>query len=301
MHIPVLEQEMIELLDPHRGDNFIDCTFGEGGHAEKILAKTAFSKTDLSQGGLLIGIEWDQGLIKLARKRFRKYGNRVLLVNDNYAHIREIVNRLGFSSLTIKGIYFDLGVCLWHYKKSQRGFSFQREEPLDMRFNEKQQLKASDIVNQWRAEDIEIMLRDYGEIKEVKKLSKAILRRRRERRFVTTNDLITVVRQSMPNHLKNGQKTIRKVFQALRIATNHELENLRIALSASEELLMPQGKIAVISYHSLEDRIVKQFFEHNSNLEVLTPKPVEPSRLEVRFNPSSRSAKLRVALKTKSN
>jgi len=296
MHIPVLERELLDFLMPARGDNFIDCTLGEGGHAESLLKKTALRNKSIAYGGKLIGIEWDKNLAEVARNNLSQFGKRTIIINDSYANLAKIFVDSQFP-LTIKGIYFDLGVCLWHYRKAERGFSFRKAEPLDMRFSTNILNKACDIVNRQGVSEIEKILRDYGEISRAHEIAQAIVVSRRQHLIQTTQDLTSLI-NDLPASLKNREKNlIRKVFQALRIAVNQELDNLQRGLKQAVDILANNGIIAVISYHSLEDRIVKRFFENHHQLKIITQKPIKPSLLERRFNPSARSAKLRVAIK----
>jgi len=298
MHIPVLERELMKYLCFARGDNFIDCTLGEGGHAEAILEATTISLNNKSIGGKLLGIEIDKDLYQRAQARLACYGSRAIVVNDSYIHLKKIVDRTK-PPVLFKGIYFDLGACLWHFRHANRGFSFNKyEEDLDMRFNQKGELKASDILNTWHYNEIEKCLRLYGNITNSKKLALAIISQRRRKKIRKTKELINLIKESFPRlSFLSSKQLIRKTFQALRISVNNELINIEKGLSQAVEVLAPEGRIAVISYHSLEDKIVKKFFRDCSQLKPINKKSIKPTILERHFNPSARSAKLRVAVK----
>ena len=298
MHTPVLKRELMEHLCPARGDNFIDCTLGEGGHAKAVLQATTLSVSNQLIGGKLLGIEVDKDLYQRTQARLIHYGSRVIAVNNNYTHLKDIVNGIK-PPLLFKGIYFDLGACLWHFHQANRGFSFNKyEEELDMRFDQKGELKASDILNTWSYSEIEKCLRTYGNIVNSRKIATTIINQRRKGKIKKTKELIDLIKKSFPrsSFLFNKQ-LIRKTFQALRISTNDELNNIKKGLSQAADILSPGGRIAVISYHSLEDKIVKKFFKDCFQLKSINKKSIKPTILERRFNPSARSAKLRVAVK----
>jgi 16S rRNA (cytosine1402-N4)-methyltransferase len=271
MHIPVLKKEVLELLDPKPNQNFIDCTLGEMGHTLAILERIA-------PQGKVLGIEWDREAFNKSRPE-----GRLILVNDSYVNLKEIVEKNDF--YPVRGILFDLGVSSWDLEESGRGFTFLKDEPLDMRFNQRGELTAEYILNGYPEKEIEKIIKEYGE----ERLAKTIARRIVEQRpLKTTFDL----KRLIPKKTK-PQRT----FQALRIAVNDELNNFKKALSQAEDILEPGGKIAVISFHSLEDRIVKNFFKNSDNLQILTKKPIMASKEEQDNNYRSHSAKLRGAVK----
>lgn len=289
MHFSVLQKEVMELMSPKPNENFIDATFGEGGHGLKILEKIA-------PHGKLLAIENDPEIY--ARNKIEN--ERLILINDSYANIEKIVKENSFSS--VNGILFDLGVCAWHLKESGRGFSFQRDEPLDMRFNPNtNNLTAFEIVNYWNEEKIAEIINNFGQEKFYKAISKKIIEQRKIRPIRTTLDLVEVIKKSIP--LRYQEQKIHfatRTFQALRVAVNQELSNLKKGLKCALNVLEKEGRIAVISFHSLEDRIVKNFFTENkklNKLKVVTKKPIRPTEEEIKINFSSRSAKLRVAQK----
>jgi 16S rRNA (cytosine1402-N4)-methyltransferase len=209
-------------------------------------------------------------------------------VADNFANLKEIIKREKFEN--VQGILFDLGISSWHLEESGRGFSFKKREPLDMRYNLKNELSAEKIINFWSKSDIERILRDYSQEKRAKYLAKKIIEERRRKPITTTSQLREIINKAGINP--------RRTFQALRIAVNDELENLKRALPQALEILESGGRLVVISFHSLEDRIVKNFLKENQNLvQILTPKPIRPTPTEIKINPRSRSAKLRAAIK----
>ncbi len=283
IHKPVLQKEVLEYLDPKPNENFVDCTFGQGGHSALILEHNG-------PDGRVLGIEADIELYKIA-----KPSKRLVLVNESYTNLKEIVVRENFGP--ISGILFDLGMSSWHLEQSNRGFTFQKDEPLDMRFNVSDQLTALEIINDWPENDIEEILRDYGEERFSRRIVRVVAKARKIKPIKTTWQLVEIIKQATPGwyHHKRIHPATR-TFQALRIAVNDELNNLKKALSIAWEILQPKGRLVVISFHSLEDRICKIFFKESGG-EILTKKPVSPFEQEIKLNPRSRSAKLRVGTK----
>lgn len=292
MHIPVLEKEVIYYLDPKPNENFIDCTIGEGGHAAQILEKTA-------PEGKLLGIDWDEEQIKNCRLNLWHLKNRLILVCDSYSNLKRIVQETKFEN--ISGILLDLGMSSWHIEISGRGFSFRKNEPLDMRYSEKTKLTAQEILNSWAKENLEKILQMYGEEKFAKKIVREIVEERKNRKIENTFQLVEIIRRATPkwyHHQKIHFAT--KTFQALRIAVNNELKNLKKVLPQALDVLESEGRIVIISFHSLEDRIVKKFLkvkEREGKLKILTKKPISPSFEEIKNNPRSKSAKLRASKK----
>lgn len=273
-HIPVLKKEVLEYLAPKANENFIDCTIGFGGHAKAILKR-------IKPKGRVLGIERDPEIFK--KLNFLKI-ERLVLVNGSYSDLKRIAKGCNFRP--VSGILFDLGVSSWHFEESGRGFTFQKEEFLDMRYGT-DEVTAGKIVNEYSESDIVKILKEYGQERFAKKIAKRIIKERKIKPIKTTFEL----RRLIPRKTK-PQRT----FQALRIAVNDELGNLRSALPQALEILKSGGRIVVISFHSLEDRIVKNFFK-NSNVNILTKKPIRPSKEEIEDNPRSSSAKLRAAEK----
>lgn len=294
MHIPVLLKETIYYLDPKPNENFIDATIGEGGHTIRILEKN-------KPKGKMLGIEINRELFEKLRRELKDKipgaEERLVLVNDSYVNLEKIVEDNNFQP--VHGILFDLGVCSWHLESSGRGFSYQRDEPLDMRFDPNQDLTAAEIINFWDITNIEKIFKEFGEEKYARRVALAIKEARKKERIVSTQQLVNLLKQTLPKNYDNQRiHFATRVFQALRIAVNNELENVEKGLVQAIKVLEPKGRIVVISFHSLEDRIVKNFFREQAKinkLEILTKKPIFPSLEEIKANPRSHSAKLRAA------
>lgn len=272
MHIPVLQKEALQYLDIQSNENFIDCTIGEAGHALATLEKNG-------PKGKVLGIDWEL--------RIKNKNARLILVQENFAKLKDIVEEKKFQP--VHGILFDLGLSSWHLENSGRGFSFQKKESLDMRYSLQNKINAEKIVNYWSKFDIEKILKEYGEEKKAGKIAEKIIEARSAKDIKNTLQLTGII--------KKAGGSPQKSFQALRIAVNDELNNLEKALPQALDVLSSNGRIAVISFHSLEDRIVKNFFKKEKSLKILTKKPVRPIAEELKINPRSRSAKLRVAFK----
>ncbi len=299
VHTPVLLNETIEALDVQAGGRYIDCTVGGGGHAAAILESS-------SPGGQLLGIDADPEAVKTAQARLEAFGKSVLIVNNNFVNLEAICIKHDF--MPVHGILFDLGLSSQQLNGSGRGFSFQHDAPLDMRFNPEQRVSAADIVNASSESELAYIIRTYGEESCGYRIARRIVR---ERPLKTTAELARVIEQTVPRKGRIHPAT--KTFQALRIAVNHELENLEAALKQAVRLLGFEGRLVVISYHSLEDRIVKRFMQQESKgcicppgtpscickhtpcLKLISRKVITPSLEEVSRNPRSRSARLRVA------
>ena len=292
-HIPVLQKEVLEYFDQKPNENFIDCTIGEGGHTLAILEKNG-------PKGKVLGIEWDPELYKkLSRSDLDRLKARLILVNDNFANLEEIAKSQKFRS--VSGILFDLGMSSWHLEESGRGFSFQKKEPLDMRYNPQNPLTAEKIVNYRSALEIEKILEIHGEERFSKQIAKYIISFREVKPIKTTSQLVEIIKKATPDwYHRRKIHPATKTFQALRIAVNDELNNLEKALPKALNILKPGGRIVAISFQSLEDRIIKNFLKEKAKeniLKILTKKPIKPSLEEIKINPRSRSAKLRAAEK----
>jgi len=293
-HIPVLLNQVIEFLNPVPGKVFIDCTLGAGGHSEAILQL-------LKGQGALYGIDADPRNLEIAQKRLEQFKN-VNFIHENFDNLQFIGKEILKKEKRIDGILFDLGLSSLHVDESSRGFSFLHDGPLDMRFNPHQRLTAADIVNTYPYEELLSIFKTYGEEKFSHRIATAIVEHRRHGKFETTSQLANFVTTTVaprPDfYFKRHPAT--RIFQALRIATNRELEVLHSGLAAAVNIISPGGRIVAISYHSLEDRIVKHFFREKSKneiLNVLTKRPIEPDEKEYEENRRSRSAKLRAAEK----
>jgi 16S rRNA (cytosine1402-N4)-methyltransferase len=299
-HIPVLAREAIENLLVQPGGRYIDCTLGAGGHARSILEHS-------SPGGQLLGIDADPVAIKVAGGRLNDFGKSVLLVNDNFVNLRNICIKCDF--YPVHGIIFDLGLSSPQLEEDGRGFSFLHDAPLDMRFDPTQRTSAADIVNTSTEGELAHLIKTYGEEINSRQIARKLVEKRPIR---TTLELADCVEEAVGGrHGKTHPAT--RTFQALRIAVNHEMENLESALNQATSLLGFGGRLVVISYHSLEDRIVKHYLQreskdclcppeamkctcgHKANLKIITRKIITPSFAEVELNPRSRSAKLRAA------
>lgn len=295
MHIPVLLNEVIKYLDPKPNENFVDCTFGLGGHAMLLLEKN-------KPHGKVLGIEADPELYKKlqsgeALTMPAEHKERLILVNDSYVNLNKIVQDYQFKP--VNGILLDLGMSSWHLEESKRGFSFLKDEPLDMRYNpEEYHYDALEIINSWPEKDILEILKKYGEERFAKGIAKSIIQKREQAPIKTTLELVNAIRLGVPNWYQNKKTHFAtKTFQALRITVNSEIENLEKVLIQSTGVLDKQGRLAVISFHSLEDRIVKKFFKRSQEInisKILTKKPTIPEEDEINNNPRARSAKLRV-------
>jgi 16S rRNA (cytosine1402-N4)-methyltransferase len=289
VHKPVLLNEVIEWLNVQRNKNYVDCTVGEGGHIREILKRNG-------PKGKVLGIEID---FELYKKLKEEKIERLILVNDSFVNLKEIVEREKFKE--IYGILLDLGISSWHIEKSGRGFSFLRDEPLIMKYDVFRGISAMEIINQWSEKDIVRILKEYGQERFAEKIAKTICNERKKKKIERTLQLVEIIKKAVPSwYLRRKIHFATKTFLALRIATNNELENLKNVLFQSLDILEKEGRLVVISFHSLEDKIVKHFLrekEKEGRIKILTKKPIIPSKEEIIKNPRSRSAKLRVALK----
>lgn len=302
-HRPVLYQEALEALAPTPGCVYLDGTLGAGGHAFGILTESA-------PDGRLLGLDVDPEALAIARQRLFAFRDRTVIRQASYRQAPEILRELGWRP--VHGILLDLGVSSMQIDRPERGFSFMAEGPLDMRFNQEIGLSAGDLINTLGESEIANILWEFGEERYSWRIARAIVK---ARPIQTTQDLAEVVKDAVPGYAGGRIHPATRTFQALRIAANKELETVEAALPDLIESLTPGGRIAVISFHSLEDRIVKQFFrresrdcicppeqpictcEHNASLNVITKKPVRASEQEVHQNPRASSARLRIAEK----
>ena len=293
-HIPVMLPIVLSYLAPAPNKHYIDCTAGGGGYVFPLLEKTA-------PQGKILAIDFDPLAIRRlteARQKSSSWQKRLVLVNDNFRNLKKIYDQV--FPYSVSGILFDLGFSRDQIKETARGFSFQEEGPLDMRFNpRRQKLTAAEIVNNWPEEKLVEIFRLYGEEPAAPKLARAIIQERRRQPFRTTLQLADFIKKILARRAWGGQQgkhPATRIFQALRIVVNEELDNLRQGLPQAVEILDKGGRIVVLSYHSLEDRIVKNFFREKAKEKgrVLTPRPQRPSQAEIAANPSARSAKLRV-------
>lgn len=305
-HQTVLLHEAVEALQIKEDGIYVDGTLGGGGHSEAILSRL--------KNGLLIGIDQDDRAIAAAGERLHPGKNRLFLVRDNFVHIDEILKEQGIEK--VDGFLFDLGVSSPQLDEEERGFRYQEEAPLDMRMDRRQSLTAYEVVNEWPEEELTRIIREYGEERFARSIARRIGERRKTAPIATTRELVEVIKEAIPAPARRtGPHPAKRTFQAIRIAVNRELEVLGRVLHLAVGRLKPGGRIAVISFHSLEDRIVKETFQEYAQgctcppdfpvcvcgktplLKIITKKPIIPTAEEIERNPRSRSAKLRVAEK----
>jgi len=307
-HEPVLVKEVLEYLAPRPNENFVDCTLGGGGHAKEILERTA-------PDGKLLGIDLDEEAIKAANESLKQFGNRFIAIKDNFKNLKQIIYVAEFNN--ISGVLLDLGLSSHELQDAARGFSFKGSAWLDMRFGENGKT-AAEIINNYKEEELSRIFKEYGEERHAKLIAREIIKERKINKITKTDQLVGIIERIYKNKPKPKKIHVAtKVFQALRIEVNDELNNLKKVLPQALETLTEGGRLAVISFHSLEDRIVKEFFKreakecicppkfpicncgHKAQLKILTKKIIIPSWAEIKSNPRSRSAKLRVAQKIK--
>lgn len=308
-HKPVMLEECIEFLAVRPDGVYVDCTLGGGGHSAGILRR-------LGPEGTLIGLDQDKNAVKAAECRLSEIDTKakVVIENTNFENIREVLEVQKIES--VDGILLDLGVSSHQLDEGERGFSYQHDAPLDMRMNQDDSFNARILVNTWDRDDIARVIRDYGEEKWASRIADFIVRHRETQEIATTGQLADIIKAAIPAAARReGPHPAKRTFQALRIAVNRELEVLEKLLGTAPEILSPGGRIAVITFHSLEDRIVKKAFQEQAQgcicprdfpqcvcgirpkMKIITRKPVTPSAGELDENPRARSAKLRVAEK----
>lgn len=302
-HQPVMVKEVIDSLIVSRTGVYVDGTVGGAGHSYAILKQT---------DALLIGIDCDDEALRFAEKRLQEFGSRKILVKKNFVDLDDILKSLNIEK--VDGVFLDLGVSSRQLDASERGFSFSQQAPLDMRMDRSMALSAYDIVNSFAQNELEKIIRFYGEEKMASRIAGAISKKRREAPIETTTQLAAIVASCMPAGMRRRKiHPATRTFQAIRIAVNHELDNIKPAMRAAVDVLKPGGRLCVISFHSLEDRIVKNEIrslegvcvcppdspfcvcQREAKLKNLTKKAIRPSEKEIASNPRARSAKLRVA------
>ena len=314
-HIPVLVDEVVQFLEPNNHGFYVDGTVGLGGHAAAILQKSA-------PNGFLLGIDLDSEALAIAKERLREYKDRVALVGGNFAHLDRLpqLHRGSAHPETtipqIDGILFDLGVSSLQLDTPTRGFSFTHSGPLDMRMDANRSVSAAHVVNHHSEDALATIFTQFGQERWAKRIARQIVRARKRKPISTTCQLAEIVLEAVPSKSRGGRiHPATRVFQALRIYINDELKNLHSGICCAVSALKPGGRLCIISFHSLEDRIVKEQFrtlsracicppktpicvcQHTPTLQILTKRPVTPTLDEIRQNPRSRSAKLRVAMK----
>jgi 16S rRNA (cytosine1402-N4)-methyltransferase len=308
LHLPVMEKEVLYHLDCREDEVYVDATVGDGGHAEAICSR-------LLPEGRLIGIDWDEEALDRARERLSRYSDRIMLVHADYTQLIDVLKETGYPR--VKGILIDLGASTLQLMNPERGFSFHQEGELDMRMDRRQSLTAMKIINEYSRDELADIFFRYGEERWSRRIAMAIMRERQLRGDISeSRHLAEIVKAAVPaRYRRHGGHPARKVFQALRLAVNSELENIRAVLPQVVESLLPGGRIVVIAYHSLEDRLIKRFFRERAEsctcpprgpcvcgkeaeLRVLTRKAVKPSEREIENNSRARSARLRAAERT---
>lgn len=289
VHASVLSEEVLQWLAPAGGQTLVDGTLGLGGHAERLLER-------LGQDGVLIGVDKDEAALTEARKRLERFGDRLMIIHDDFRNIAKRLREMGKAG--VDGLLLDLGVSSLQLDAPEKGFSFRAAGPLDMRMDQRQRLTAKDIVNTYPPADLEKILYEYGEERFARRIVSRIVETRAAKPFESTADLEALIFHTMPRSQRYGRiHPATRTFQALRIAVNDEIGALEDLLSQALSILREGGKAAVISFHSLEDRLVKNAFRswHQEGFgKVLTKKPVRPAEAEIARNPRARSAKLRV-------
>ena len=308
-HRPVLLDECMEGLVIRPGGIYLDGTLGRAGHSWEIVRR-------LNAGGRLIGLDRDETALEAARQRLAPYADRVTLVHSNFSRVAEVLDELGIPA--VDGMLFDLGVSSPQLDDAQRGFSYMHDAPLDMRMDRTAGLTARIVVNEWSYEELRRILYEYGEERYAPAIARRMVAAREEAPIETTGQLVELIKSAMPPQaLREKQHPAKRSFQALRIAVNGELEELTAMLRGAASRLAPGGRLAVITFHSLEDRIVKNGFAQfakgctcppdfpvcvcgkTPDIKLVNKKPILPTQQEIDENPRARSAKLRVAEKIK--
>lgn len=301
-HYTVMKNEAVDALECSNGKIYVDCTLGGGGHSGLILSR-------IQPDGRLIAFDVDQDAINAATERLKDYNN-LTIVKDSYTNIKKVLHNLGIEKIT-GGVLFDLGASYHQFNKTERGFSFSKDAPLDMRFNQDADFSAYDVVNDYPESELVRIFSEYGEERFSKRIAKTIVEKRKLKKLETTCELADLIVNCTP-HIKSSIHPATRVFQAIRIEVNQELTNVKKTLDNVLDLLDFGAIISVISFHSLEDRLVKHLFKYHSQkchcgknemichcpppiLELVNKKPIVASDEEIKENPPSRSAKLRVA------
>lgn len=303
-HVSVLLEETIDSLNIKPDGIYVDGTLGGGGHSLEICKR-------LGPNGRLIGIDQDMDAIKAATERLKDYNDKVTIVHSNYQDIDSVLRDLSISG--VDGIVLDLGVSSYQLDNVERGFTYREDTPLDMRMDQSQPMTAKDIVNEYSEQELYHVIRDYGEDSFAKNIAKHIVRARQDKPIETTGELNEIIRAAIPAKVRQGGgHPSKKTFQALRIELNKELDVLEQSIDKMIELLKPEGRLSIITFHSLEDRIVKNIFRKNMNPcicppefpvctcgrasmgKVITRKPIIPDEEEIEFNKRAKSSKLRV-------
>ncbi|OEF99279.1 16S rRNA (cytosine(1402)-N(4))-methyltransferase [Vulcanibacillus modesticaldus] len=306
-HTTVLLQEAVDGLNIKEDGIYVDCTLGGAGHSSLIASK-------LGERGRLISLDQDDVALEAAKERLQEYKDKVSLIKTNFRYLKHVLSDIGISQ--VDGVLFDLGVSSPQLDEGERGFSYKHDAPLDMRMDRSSELTAEVIVNNWDEEEIAKIIYQYGEEKFSKRIAKNIIQYRKEKRIETTRELVEIIKNSIPAPARrSGPHPAKRTFQAIRIAVNNELNVFKQALIDAIGVLKPGGRVSVITFHSLEDRICKKVFSDHASgcicppdfpvctcnqtpkIKIITKKPIIPSIDEIEMNPRSRSAKLRIAEK----
>ena len=306
-HIPVLYQEIMEIMDPRPGETFVDCTLGGGGHSKGFLERT-------SPDGRLIGIDQDLEALEAAKDNLAAFGQRVTYVHSNYRYLESILSQQ--APLGVDGILFDLGVSSHQLDEKERGFSYMQDAPLDMRMDMTQSFCAYDVVNGYSEEELHRIIKVYGEENWAKRIAQFIVEFRGRHAIETPGELVDIIKRAIPKGARvQGSHPAKRTFQAIRIEVNQELKVLEETIDVAVRYLKKGGRIGIISFHSLEDRIVKERFKYLASdcicppqlpvcqcnkvaeVKILTRKPVEAQEKEQEENSRSKSAKFRAAVK----
>lgn len=303
-HTTVLKTETVDGLSVRSGGLYVDMTLGGGGHSEEILRR----------GGRVIGIDQDTAALSAAKKRLAPFGEAFTAVKSNFSQIKSVLSALGIE--TVDGILADLGVSSPQLDEASRGFSYMQDAPLDMRMDREASFSAKELINTYDEQDIADIIHSYGEERWARRIAEFIVSARKEKEIETTMELVSIIKAAVPKSARqDGPHPAKRTFQAIRIAVNRELDVLSDVLSDAVDVLAPGGRISIITFHSLEDRIVKNAFHNGAmgctcpksfpvcvcgktpTLRIITRKPVLPGKEELEKNPRARSAKLRIAEK----
>lgn len=289
LHIPVLLEEVITSLQPRAGGIYVDGTLGLGGHSEAILKSS-------SPSGKVIAFDWDEAAIALAEQRLKSFGDRILISRRNFADLAEGLAEHGIKK--IDGLLVDIGLSSLQLDRGERGFSFLRDEPLDMRMDTRRKMTAAALLAKCTEEELADIFFYYGEEKQARRIAAEIVRTRKKEIISTSRQLAEIIVKAIPRRFHPKKIHVAtKSFQGLRIAVNTELENLAAVIDNAANFLKPGARLCIISFHSLEDRIVKKKFKEHEELEIITGKPIVASAAEIEKNSRARSAKLRVAVR----
>lgn len=292
LHVPVMLPEVLEFLKPSPGQIIVDATLGMGGHAEEILKR-------ITPQGRLIGIDRDESSLAICRQRLGEFKDNLELVHANFSDLDQVLTNLGIEK--VDGVVFDLGISSYQLRDAQRGFSFQVEGPLDMRLDKSSYICAYDLINNLNENEISAILWNFGQERWHNRIARLLVQERRNEPIATTTQLANLVMRAIPHRYRKSYYRIHpatRTFQAVRIAVNRELEILENAIKKAVDILRKQARICVISFHSLEDRVIKHTFralKSDGLIDIITAKPLTPNLSEIEANPSSRSSKFRVA------